>query len=509
MQEFICQNGEKILYTGQPDFILLEELSKGVGDIWHSSFNQGFKNVFPEIMHQNPLFWFVNDFDNLQQAVSWRINPFAFAVRKNIWLQIGGFETDYDSQFMAALDFGYRAVRYLGAVSLFVDQLFVSEPTHVVKISRVDRYRFFLKNFKKQHAFFMLYRKGFWNILEWFAFIKALLKYIKNIDNQFVTPRILQSIKVQSTVSYIIPTMMRQQYTRQLLDDLKMQTYLPTQVVIVDATPENQRNDSLYDFSNYPFDVVIQWQKTQGSCRARNEAIKLCTSDYIIFGDDDIRVFPDFIENHIRFLQTNKADACNGIDIQADNLSQDLSDLRRKYKQMPDYRLIAGVAQSFSNANSCVKTSAVKKLVGNDINFDGGYGEDSDFGLSLLKIGVTVLYNPFSPNLHLKPLSGGYRFWGSQSKILGNKRKSQPWELDVPVKFVRPVPSPTVMYGIVKQYNASQLREYKHKHFFYYLFKNNLWTLPFRFFRIPYKLLQFQKSLHYANALLKRGIRHD
>jgi hypothetical protein len=29
-----------------------------------------------------------------------------------------------------------------------------------------------------------------------------------------------------------------------------------------------------------------------------------------------------------------------------------------------------------SNANSCVKGNLSVKLVGNDVNFDGGYGED-------------------------------------------------------------------------------------------------------------------------------------
>jgi glycosyltransferase involved in cell wall biosynthesis len=53
-------------------------------------------------------------------------------------------------------------------------------------------------------------------------------------------------------------------------------------------------------------------QITQGSCRARNEAIALCV-DYIVFGDDDIRIPPDFIENHIRLLQTYNASACNGL----------------------------------------------------------------------------------------------------------------------------------------------------------------------------------------------------
>ena len=161
----------------------------------------------------------------------------------------------------------------------------------------------------------------------------------------------------------------------------------------------------------------------------------------------------------------------------------------------------------FSNANSCVKRDYVKQLIGNDINFDGGYGEDSDFGISLSKIGVTVLHNPFSVILHLKPPTGGYRFWGSEAKILGKKRKTQPWELDTPVKSIIPVPSPTVMYGIVKHFTPQQVNEYKHKHFFLYLFKGARISFLYRLIRIPYKNMQFKKSLFYAKKLLALGKR--
>ena len=161
----------------------------------------------------------------------------------------------------------------------------------------------------------------------------------------------------------------------------------------------------------------------------------------------------------------------------------------------------------FSNANSCVKREFVTQLAGNDVNFDGGYGEDSDFGMSLSKIGVTVLHNPFSVNLHLKPAIGGYRFWGNQAKITGKKRKSQPWELDTPVKWIPPVPSPTVLYGIVKHYTPQQVLEYKQKLFFLYLFKGTKMFFLFRFIRIPYKNIQFRKSLFYAKKLMVLGKR--
>ena len=303
--------------------------------------------------------------------------------------------------------------------------------------------------------------------------------------------------------------MRRQEYTELLLQDHNAQTYLIKEAVIVDATPEDDRHVKYYNPENFEFDVKVKWQTTKGSCRARNEAIKMCTGDYIIFADDDVRVLPDFVENHIRLLQTYNASACNGLDIMADNTNQNLDDLKEKLSILKDHRWKVGVAHLFSNANSCVKRSIVKKLVGNDINFDGGYGEDADFGLRILKLGEVLLNNPFSPNLHLKPSIGGYRFWGNQSKILGKNRKVQPWELDKPVKHIRPVPSPTVTYKFLKHFTSSQIKEWRWKHFFIYTFKKGKKGFIFNLLKLPYKQLQFSKSLRYAKRLMEKGERYS
>jgi len=508
LKEYKTNSGETILYNGNPDFEKLESLSKGAGDIWHSSFEQGYKNAFPELVYQTAVFfWYLNDFDNLRECVSWRINPNAFAVRKSVWETLKGFDEEYENLQLQALDFGYNAVRNLGAVSLYVKDLFVINEIEKINISVKDRYIFFIKNFKLDHSLFMIYRQGFWKYKEWNAFFYAKNKFKKSTSKPILKPKVLESIKGNPTVSYIIPTMFRQDFTLQLLEDLTNQSYRVTQVVVVDATPESDRDESLYKHKNYPFELIVKWQETKGSCRARNEAIELCTGDYIVFGDDDIRVPTDFIENHVRFLQTNNSGACNGLDIMADHQKQDLKDLENKLEKLGNKRWIAGCTQMFSNANSCVKREFVTQLVGNDVNFDGGYGEDSDFGMSLSKIGVTVLHNPFSVNLHLKPPVGGYRFWGLQAKVTGKKRKAQPWELDVPVKKVKPVPSPTVMYGILKHFTPQQVIEYKQKHFFLYLFKGKKISFLYRLIRIPYKNIQFKKSLFYAKRLLALGKR--
>lgn len=301
--------------------------------------------------------------------------------------------------------------------------------------------------------------------------------------------------------------MMRQEFTLNLLNDLENQTYKPYEVVVVDATPEDVRNETLYNEANYSFKTIFKWQTTKGSCRARNEAIDLCSGDYIVFGDDDIRIQPQFIENHIRLLQTYNAEACNGLDIRADHQQQDLSDLDKKLEKLGEARWKVGAAQSFSNANSCVSKRVVDMLIGNDINYDGGYGEDSDFGLSISKLGVTVLQNPFSVNLHLKPPIGGYRFWGQQASLKGKKRKKQPWELDVPVKWIVPKPSPTIMYQLFKHFNVKQRKEYKIKYFVFYFTKGSLVELPFRILKFPMQLLQFNKSVFYAKRLMDLGKR--
>jgi hypothetical protein len=51
----------------------------------------------------------------------------------------------------------------------------------------------------------------------------------------------------------------------------------------------------------------------------------------------------------------------------------------------------------------------VKISWSNDVNFDGGYGEDSDFWNVVKQNRINSLTNPFSANLHLKP-PAGYRF---------------------------------------------------------------------------------------------------
>jgi hypothetical protein len=89
----------------------------------------------------------------------------------------------------------------------------------------------------------------------------------------------------------------------------------------------------------------------------------------------------------------------------------------------------------------------------------------------------------------------------------GKKRKTQPWELDTPVRWVRPVPSPTMMYFTIKHYDARLFKEYRYKYFFLYLFKGPKVFFINRLLRIPYKQIQFNRSIFYAKKLIALGKR--
>src|SRR4051812_31599048 len=125
LNEFVTAAGEIILYNGKPNLDKLEMLSNGAGDIWHSSFEQGYKNAFPELVYQTAVFFmYINDFDNLNQCVSWRINANQFAVRQSVWETLKGFDSEYKNIQLQALDFGYNSLRNSAAIPLYVKGLF-------------------------------------------------------------------------------------------------------------------------------------------------------------------------------------------------------------------------------------------------------------------------------------------------------------------------------------------------------------------------------------------------
>jgi hypothetical protein len=63
------------------------------------------------------------------------------------------------------------------------------------------------------------------------------------------------------------------------------------------------------------------------------------------------------------------------------------------------------------------------------------------------------------------------------------------------------------MYYFYKHFGEDLVKEFKHKYFFLYLFKGSKVAILLRFFKMPYRLMQFNKSVFYAKNLLALGKR--
>ena len=176
MNRYITDTGEILLYTGAPDLNMLDQLAKGPGDLWHSSYDQGFKNCFPEIVYQTATFWwFINDFENTTTCINWRVNLSCFVIREKVWTLFNGFDARYNSEIMQGVDLGYTLLRELGGVPIYVKDLYEPSPNEVI-IKTEDRYVFYRKHFKTGHSIYMMLRQP---LSKWFSelyyFVKSLI----------------------------------------------------------------------------------------------------------------------------------------------------------------------------------------------------------------------------------------------------------------------------------------------------------------------------------------------
>ena len=196
---FTCDSGEQLYYWGKPDLNQLNALAQGPGDLWHSGVSQGLDVLFPEIVYQTAVFFFFTDeFHGLNQSVSWRINPLQFVVRKQVWDQIGGFSKDYESELLAAFEFGFKYLRYGGMVPLNINGLFPNASFNY-SISTQDRYQFFRRNFKKDHSFYMYLRRDFLNPIAINKLRKTLKGNYYEPNSQFIDAKPLKSIQATKT----------------------------------------------------------------------------------------------------------------------------------------------------------------------------------------------------------------------------------------------------------------------------------------------------------------------
>ena len=102
--------------------------------------------------------------------------------------------------------------------------------------------------------------------------------------------------------SVVIPVYNRKSLIRRALESVLNQSYLASQVVVVDDGSTDGTSDMLQ--SEYPQVTVIR-QEYQGVSAARNKGIVNCRSDWVAFLDSDDEWQPEKLEKQALWLNEN------------------------------------------------------------------------------------------------------------------------------------------------------------------------------------------------------------
>jgi len=397
-------------------------------------------------------------------------------------------DNNYDTTISKELDLGYRLWNKGYMLTDDVSQW----PEDTEKPSISDEYRFLRKYYKKAWAFNVLFRRliTFHNpFAEISGFIKSgnisRIELFKNHKvysdyDTFQSPLLAS----QPKVSIIIPTLNRYKYLKDVIWDLEKQTVTPHEIIIIDQT--KPLDLEFYKQFKTPIKLIVQ--EGRGQWLARNEAIKKATSDWLLFFDDDSRVEPNWVEEHIKGVDYFNADISAGVSISkvGDTVPANYSYFRW--------------ADQFDSGNALVHKRVFKAVGLYDMQYDKMRMGDGEFGLRSYLQGFKSISHPYASRLHLKVSDGGLRQVGHWDAFHSKK-----WFDAIPI------PSVTFLYrtyfdklnvkvgmtsGILTAAVPFNLKKYRS-------------FLPLTFvlviLKLPVMLIRFKKSWDKSSRMMQEG----
>jgi glycosyltransferase involved in cell wall biosynthesis len=226
--------------------------------------------------------------------------------------------------------------------------------------------------------------------------------------------------------SVIIPTYNRPTELKQCIQSILDQTVKPGELIIVD-----DGNLLELPLEKQCLDGEIQYiyfkKSRPGLTESRNEGIKLARGDIIFFLDDDVALFPNYIEEILNIYQEDKEEITGGVGgVIASHRPLKFKDrLRRVYNifflisGLNEGKLLpSGFCVNFGDTGSPIKkttevdflsggASSFRKKVFKDFSFDTknyinyGLGEDKDFSCHVSRK-YKLMINPKAKLLHFE-----------------------------------------------------------------------------------------------------------
>jgi len=329
----------------------------------------------------------------------------------------------YQTESAKLADAGYRL--FFKGVLLQSTQEEIKQLNQLQKPSLRDEYIFIRKYWGSVWAMYTLlirlitFKNPFEEVAQFIATkkVKKINVHAELFVDKSYTAFQSQLIGSNPLVAVIIPTLNRYKYLKDVLTDLEKQTYTNFEVIIVDQTDDFQQ--TFYDGYNLNIKLIRQEEKLLWT--ARNNAVKNTTAQYLLFFDDDSRVEPGWIHEHLKCIDFFNADISAGV-----SFSTSGGKISESYNY---FRW----ADQFDSGNALIKRSVMQQIGMFDEQFNGQRMGDGEFGYRAYINGIKSISNPNAFRVHLKVSSGGLREMGS-------------WDGFRPTKWFAPKPLPSVLY---------------------------------------------------------------
>lgn len=236
----------------------------------------------------------------------------------------------------------------------------------------------------------------------------------------------------QPTTSVIVVTYNRPEHVRLCLEHIDRQTNHPSEVVVVDASPDRTTEAVTRQFAGVKYlrnDLGMGYMAT-----SRAIGVGATTGDVLAFIDDDAYADPDWLEH---LLQPYADPAVGAVGGRANN---DIEG--EEYEGLDQVGLVRGdgtltgffaaltptdvEVDHLIGANMSYRRSALEAIGGIHDHWPGtGLREDADTGLRMREAGYRVIYTPSAVVLHIggKYAKGRrfdlrYTYYGSRNHVV-------------------------------------------------------------------------------------------
>ena len=354
--------------------------------------------------------------------------PFATKLPKEI-LQLLDKDKNYKSELAQQYDLSWQAIQkgYIGDCKTY---------TEFNKLPIEDEYRFIRKYFNKVWASYILiirlfsFKNPFKEITAWYKTRSTKRSNYLDTSIPYPTWEGFQSnlLKDNPKVSVVIPTLNRYEYLKDVLEDFEDQDYQNFEVIIVDQSEPFQKEF----YNDFKLNIHLIHQEEKALWLARNTAVKNAKGTLIALSEDDVRVQPNWISNHIKGLDFFNAQISAGV-------------FFPEGSTIPKERSFFSVASQFATGNAMLYKDVFKQIGLFDRQFEKQRMGDGEFGLRAYLNGIKSISTPFASCIDVKAPVGGLRQMGS-------------WDAFRPKKWFSPSPIPSVLYLFRKYYGAKKSR---------------------------------------------------